>query len=307
MIINASESHIVSGWIGDRGTLWVCQTESGESGFIRFSDAASHRLHAGSEDLFAAVHRYSDGQVNISAHRIEAPELAVSTILVSEDGYGIEGSPEVWTKLPRVYFTWGLSRFPNGELQPHLIFVDAEHRAVSHRPLDWFTQPPYDHSYQDIISVSEVPGSGLLLFRVQRSSKLVLYDPESREVVKMIPLADRNGSGEVSLRKNAPEVWVSDYKTLLRLDLGDWSVLDQSDLYSGEGRVGWIGSIHFNADESLCAVPRAQLGDVLLIDTESFRTRRRVIMGGDPFEAVVLRDGRVFARSIGTGRLLLGS
>ena len=65
-----------------------------------------------------------------------------------------------------------------------------------------------------------------------------------------------------------------------------------------------IGSFWFPYDERICVVARPWERDVALIDPVDFELIGTVEVGGRPSSAVVLRDGRVFARDAYAGLLL---
>jgi hypothetical protein len=305
VIIDTSESRILSmSRVSDRGSLWICDTMKGEAATIRFSSASRVQLYEGSDDLFAAARSHEDGRLAISAHAISDPEPWLASIRLIQGSWQFEGDRGVWRSLPRAYLAW--APVAGGVPEPYLVLLDGDTLDPRSQRLSWYAEAPYDHSYQELLSVQGTHSSDPLLFSVQRSSSLVLYDPARDVVVKDIELAGRRGSPSVWFRRTAPEVWATDYDTLLRIDTRDWSVQDQVRLGADGNRREWIGRLHFNHDESLCVVPRPQREDVLLVDSESFSVQRIVHTGRDPFEAVVLRDGRVFARSVGTGELLMG-
>jgi hypothetical protein len=49
----------------------------------------------------------------------------------------------------------------------------------------------YDEDYQSVIDATDVPGSHLVIISVQRSSNLVVYDPDIGKQVDAIALAGR--------------------------------------------------------------------------------------------------------------------
>jgi hypothetical protein len=72
------------------------------------------------------------------------------------------------------------------------------------------------------------------------------------------------------------------------------------------GAAQFIGEFEFNKDESLCAVARPFSGDVIALDILTFEIRYCCKTGGQPLKAVLLKDGRVFARDWKIGALLKG-
>jgi hypothetical protein len=177
---------------------------------------------------------------------------------------------------------------------------------VSLQQFDWYDNA-YDHDYQGIVGVTEVPERELLLVSVQRDSHLVLYDPHQRRLIQKISLAGRSGNPGLRFRSKARKLWADDYDTLLKLDSKDWSVKESRRLQdAATGTAQFIGEFEFNKDESLCVVARPFSGDVIALDTLTFEIRYHFMTGGQPLKAVLLKDGRVFARDWKTGALLKG-
>lgn len=187
-----------------------------------------------------------------------------------------------------------------------LILVDRHRPSVEIQRLDWYDES-YDKGYQGITGVTEVPGEGLLIVCVQRDSRPVLYDPEQRTVIRKLSLAGRLGNPVCRFRRTANELWVGDYDTLLRVDPRDWSVQESRKLQNAAaGTAQFIGSFAFSGDESLCAVARPFSGDVVALNTKTFKATHRARVGRQPLDVALLQDGRVFARDWKTGDLLTG-
>lgn len=225
------------------------------------------------------------------------------------DGSTFGGDISAWQHLPHAYVAY----FASDQVGDDVLFtVDHHRRAVETQQFEWFDDT-YDRGYQGIIGVTEVPDQDLLVIAVQRSSTLILYDPRSRRVVRKIELAGRLGNPNPRFRKMAPEVWVDDYDTLLRLDVRDWLVRDKARLQGpGSGEPApearaFIGGFDFNRDESLCAVARPFSGDVVALDTQTFKVTGRARTGRQPLDVALWSDGRVFARDWKTGDLLQGT
>jgi hypothetical protein len=67
----------------------------------------------------------------------------------------------------------------------------------------------------------------------------------------------------------------------------------------------FTGEFAFDAAEALCAVARPYSGDVLLLETTTFRVTHRVTTGRQPLGVGLLPNGRVVARDWTSGELLL--
>jgi hypothetical protein len=118
-------------------------------------------------------------------------------------------------------------------------------------------------------------------------------------------LEGRQGAPQLFFRRRAPELWASDYDTLIRLDSQSWKVLNSLKLQEAQAGMNHnIGKYYFVPDESLCVVARPYSGDVVGIDANSFTISHRAETGGQPQEVALLGDNYVVARDLKTGRLL---
>jgi hypothetical protein len=301
MILNASETHLIShlGWV-DKGGVWLCEAEPAQVRRVALSEARYLTLRPGRGDLFSAIHHSDSDRLAISAHRIDSPDEAISRILIDASGPTFEGDCAVWSQLPRAYVAYYARAF-------QLFLIAADPPSVELQQFDWYDDS-YDRSWQGVIGVVEVPGSDLLIVSVQRDSSPVLYDPRTRTAVRKISLAGRGGNPTLRFRRTAPELWADDYDALLRLDPRDWSILDAirvQDAAGGNAQL-FIGGYAFNPAETLCAVARPYSGDVVALDTTSFKITHSVAVAQQPLDVALLSDGRVFARDWKTGDLLQG-
>ena len=187
-----------------------------------------------------------------------------------------------------------------------LWFHSTPLKACGSRTFEWYDDS-YDKLYQGIVGVTEIPDSDLVLVSVQRSSTLIIYDPNARRKVGEFSLS--NGHGNPTLHFRGPgELWAADYDTLLKIEPGSWRVLESRRLQdAAAGTAQFIGEFAFNRDEAICAVARPFAGDVIGLDPKTFRTRYQAKIGGQPLEVAVLDDRRVYARDWKSGRLLQGS
>lgn len=139
---------------------------------------------------------------------------------------------------------------------------------------------------------------------VQRSSVLVIHDPETRQKAGEVTLAGRAGNPRPFFRVTAPELWAIDYDTLLRVQTTDWQVvaarcLQRRVLPAGQ----FVGDFTVDHDERYCVVPRPFSRDVVVVEMETFKRKLRATVAGQPLEAVQV-DERVVARDWKTGALL---
>jgi hypothetical protein len=307
VIINQQGSQAVSnlGWV-DHGSLWVYAVGDDAPRIVALSDAKYLTIKAGREDHFAVVHHYDANRLEITAHSHAEPGHALGRIVFQrpQDGppqddpkksagatvpTGIfEGERSVWQFLPRAY-----TSFAFGDYQLVLLNADGE---ISLQTFAWFDSS-YDHDYQGIVDVAELPESGLLIVTVARDSHPILYDPATRQLVRRLSLGGRRGNPELYIRRFAREIWASDYDTLVKLDAGTLTTRKISRLQgSAPGTAEFIGKFCFTSDESMCVVARPYSGDVVALDPRSMRVLYRAALGMQPFDAAVLSGNRVIAR-----------
>ena len=186
-----------------------------------------------------------------------------------------------------------------------LLHLDPRHPESD--PLEWWRRGPFDHLYQGILEPYEVPGSALIIVCVQRHDRLVLYDPDTREVVGDVGLTTPSNA-TLHFRTHADELWVKEYDAVSRFRPGSWERLDTLRLqHTGEEFTREpIGSFWFPPDEEYCLIARPMSGEVVFLDTQTFKVVDSVHLGMEPLDAIALRDGAVFARDWQTRTLLRG-
>lgn len=317
MLLSPTESLIIdAGGPTEPRCLWLCDTGTGQTRYVRISAAGGVAIRAGLGEFFAIIH---GGQPpSFSAHRISSPEQPVSRFAHRDGVWQCDGDVAAWESLPRAYTD-----------QSSLYLLDVSRKMIEHHVLTWFDER-YDKGYQAICGVTEVPGTQLVLISLSRDSNPVLYDTESRRPIKHLALAGRQGNPRLQFRRRARELWADDYDTLLRIDAQNWEnrqtlrvqpAMREHGVSIDDGGTGFsegsgvkrgtalearrfIGQFSFNLEESACAVARPFSGDVLLIDMATFRITHRAFTGRQPMRVALLNDRRVFARDWTTGELL---
>jgi hypothetical protein len=299
------ERNIVSslGWV-DGGSIWILDTATGRARTVWLGHAKYLSLHVGRAGFFAVVHHHGSGRFEVTAHSFSDPEEILSRCSISRIAQAnIEGSLAPWQHLPKHY----VAHLVQPTWSDYALVTISPPEDVTLQRFGWYDDS-YDKGYQGIVAATEIPDSNLVLISVQRSSKLVVYDPDARCKVRKIALAERGGDPVVSFRRAAPELWVSDYDTLVKMYASTERILAIRRLQDAPpGTAQFIGQFAFDADESICAVARPFSGDVLGLDPRSLRPKYRVALGGQPFEVALLQDGRVFARDWKSGELLQGA
>ncbi|HYM23650.1 MAG TPA: hypothetical protein VEU08_10585 [Vicinamibacterales bacterium] len=305
MLADARGTIVVSsmGWV-DGGNLWVFRTSSGNATTARLSDAKYLSLHPGDGDHFSVAHHTESSRIAITIHHVSEPETVLGSAIVDDDANRVIGGADVWARVPYCYTTF----YAGPSLRDYvLVRVLAREGRVDLQTFDWFTSDAYDRAYQGIVSAAQVPGHDVVLVSVQRSSRVIVHDPVAGREVGAFDIGDRRGNPTLYFRRNANELWADDYDALVKIEPGSWRVLGSRALQPPSGSVSqFIGKFAFDADETMCAVPRPYSRDVIAIDPADLQTRFRCPMLGQPLEAIALPDRSVIARDWKTGRLLRG-
>lgn len=311
MIVDSTERFVIDnmGWV-DHAAIWCLDLANDTVRQIGLGAGGYLTLIQGDRDLFIAVRRESVTVVEATVHMAGSPSDVLARLRVEQGRATLTGQMDLWGSLPRV-FVANHSRFAN-VVRPVLFVVDHRRDTVDLHELPWYEEG-YDLGYQGLLDPVPVPGSDLLLMPVQRDSEPIVYDLTERRKVGSIKLANRHGNPTLRFRRTAPELWADDYDTLLRLDIDSWRIRDerrlQEDIVSkvqGRNSLGraFIGEYCFDLDEVRCAVARPFSGDIVVLDTASFRQALRVPTGSQPLSVALLRDGRVIARDWKTGNLI---
>jgi hypothetical protein len=177
---------------------------------------------------------------------------------------------------------------------------------VNYDSLGWYDES-YDKAYQGIIGATEL-SPDLLLISVSRDSHPVIYSPITKQVVKKLSLAERNGNPKFNLIPQRRELWADDYDTLLKLDIDSFNVIDKRKLQESANNLRqFIGEWTFNRDYSLCFIARPFSGDIIAVSSENLKTKYICSIGKKPLEVGLTPDGKIFARDWQSGDLLKGS
>lgn len=300
MLTDPAERFVVSslGWI-DGNALWILDVRSSQASVVQIGDGKYLSLHRGSAGHFAVAHHYDGDRLAITAHSFDAPSAVLSRVIISGESRRFEGPLEPWSNVPQFYVAYlvqpGWSDFA-------LVSIGREGPTL--QTFDWFDDS-YDKGYQGVIGVTEIPNSRQLLVSVQRSSKVILYDPVARQKCGEVVLSGGHGNPSLLFRSHVAELWADDYDTVVKVDPNTWRVVRSRKLQeAASGTAQFIGQYSFDAAESLCAVARPFSGDIVGIDPDTLRTKYRAKVGSQPLEVALLRDRRIFARDWRTGNLL---
>jgi hypothetical protein len=313
MILNAARTIAISnmGWV-DGGRLWCFKVGDSKASEVPLSNSAALTLVGGANDHFAVIHHEGDERVRLTAHSFQNIPDVVSSIELSLEGRGadpsspapaakIKGDLSAWSLLPAVY---SLPSLP----VPFLLSIDRAQGVGRLDALTWY-EGAYDAMYQAILDIVVVPNSSLVIIPIQRDSEPVIYDHAQRRVVRKIKLAGRRGNPQLSLCRKAPELWASDYDSLVRVSTDSWEVLGIKKLQDGNSEMDklFIGKFDFSLEEDICAVSRPFSGDIVGLDTKRFAITHRAETGSQPEDVGLLRENQVIARDWKTGTLLRGT
>jgi hypothetical protein len=309
MIINTAETLAISnmGWL-DGGSLWSYMLGDSRPELVPVSDSKWLSIIGGTNDWFVLIHQDDEESTRLTVHSLQSIAEIASSIELGTSKTKSEALSEIvdlpilgekskWSFLPKAYAIRTLTG-------PSLLLVDWKKGTSEIRTLSWHMEF-YDTMYQGILEVVEIPGSPLLLISIQRDSAPVIYDHVKGKVVRKLKLADRNGNPQLFFRRQAPELWASDYDTLVKMDSRSYDVLDTVKLQEGQAGMARsnIGKYYFSPDERFCLVARPHSGDIVIVDPSSFRVVSNIETEGLPEDAGLLGHDHVISRDLKTGHL----
>lgn len=305
MIADDKRTVLISsmGWV-DRNELWTFSTSTDTARRVSIGSAAKYLApHEGTGGYFSVAHHTDGPRFELTVHAFVEPSAVIARATVTGAGGVLAGDVEAWTRVPRLYVAY--IQLPGFE-DFALFRIDPARGTVDLQRLGWYDDR-FDKGYQGVVSVTELPEDDLAIFSVQRSSELVLHDLRDGVQRGVVPLAGRGGNPTLRLRRRAPEVWASDYDTLVKLDPSSWRVIGASRLQdAAAGTMQFVGDFAFDPDETICAVARPFSGDVVGLDPSTMKVRSSANVGRQPLEVAVLPDSRVVARDWKTGETLRG-
>jgi hypothetical protein len=304
VVLASDDRHTVISNLGwaDGGSLWVYRDQVGRAQSTKLGSAKHLSLHRGVDNHVAITHHH-DGDIRITIHRFPEIENVLAEVVLKSGEAEWSGSGEVWRHVPRHYTGYMKTKYWDAYA---LITLEGDTQTAALHEFTWFDDH-YDKGYQGIVGVSEIPHTDRVLVSVQRSSMLIIYDPAARTKVGEVKLAGRAGNPQLYFRRNARELWASDYDTMVRLDWSTWRITDSRRLQSAVvGSAQFIGSFTMDAAEQICVVARPFRGDVVGIDTRTFKPTLFSDVGRQPLEATILDEKRIIARDWKTGSTLQG-
>lgn len=302
MILNNAETRIISnfGW-ADKACLLVIDIPTKESKAIKLGSGEYITLKKFSGEYFIAISHFKYKQLTISIHSFDDPGTKLDEITITPKDSTFEGKIDLWKIAPRYYVEYLEDGFNNGY---KLIDIDTNNKKIGVSRLEWFDDS-YDHGYQGVMDVIQLPDSGNLLFSIQRDSHPVLYNPFEKKVVQKISLAGRAGNPIFTFRNQNQEIWCVDYDTLLRINCSNWEILCKLKLQlPGFGCTQqFIGDFSFTKDEKYCAVARPFSKDIILLNSLNLKPISSFKVKEQPLDVTVLSNFEFFYRDWKTGKV----
>jgi hypothetical protein len=227
------------------------------------------------------------------------PEIELAAIEWRGSAWRLSGDSRLWGR--HLAILLGSEAAP-----PSLLVVDGEAGSVKNLDLSWFNAEDYDLGYQGVVGCLAMPEAGVVLVSVQRSSTLVMLDPDRNEVAGRIRLSDRAGNPRLK-RISDTQVLVSDYDAVCIVDLTTGTRRCSDVLQPPEPPTTrqFIGDYDLNF--GTFAVARPFSGDVLRLDPADLSVRESSKVGGRPLSLCMTSETSFLTRDWKTGRMRLGS
>jgi hypothetical protein len=305
MLISPDHRFVIShlGWV-DKSSLWTYDVAKDKVNVVQVGNAKYLSLFPCKDKNLFAVFHHSDGALlRLTVHSFENPAIPLCAIEYIAGKSTIEGNIDALKSAPRFYTAF-YDPGCNGNF--HLIFVDTFQSKIETDRFEWYNNS-YDQGYQGIVGVIELP-SGELIVSIQRDSHPIVYNPETKTVVRKLSLADRHGNPKFRIARQRSELWADDYDTILKLDIDTLDTKGSQRLQNAPaGTAHFIGDWSLNDDESLCLVCRPFMGDIVAISTEDLKTKYVAKTGKQPLQSVFVNNSNIIGRDWKTGALLKGS
>lgn len=283
------------GWV-DRASLWCWNAETSTERRVAVPGVRSVSVRPHGEGRLRLLHHGE--QVAASIRACANPELELASLRPDRDGWSFGGDSALWGEHLALLMTTASGR-------PELLLVDGPAETVRRLDLSWFNDENYDRGYQGLVDCLALPAAGVVVVSVQRSSDLVLIDPERNARIGSIPLAGRGGNPELRLRSGS-EFFASDYDSLCLVD-GKTRLATCSPALqpaAPPNTAQFIGD--YDLGETTCVVARPFSGDVLLLEIGSFVELGRAPVPGQPLSVCLTSERSFLTRDWKTGKLEAG-
>lgn len=298
MIFDAETQTMVGnlGWL-DKGALWKFDLRSQTEDWISVEGAQYLTLRPGSNGFFRLVHHQSADQA-VSIRRVREPARELASVRYNSGTPAFQGDLDLWKQVDPAMIIQTSSG-------PRLRLINVAEQRLVDLDLTWFTNGNYDLGYQGLVDCMTMTGTGTIVVSVQRSSKLVLIDPDKDGPIGAIELADRGGNPTLR-KRTGNDFHASDYDTLCRVDSRSFAVSQSAVLQeaAAPNTRQFVGD--YDIGSGTCAVARPFSGDVLLLDSESFKVLGHAKVGGQPLAVCLISESTVLTRDWKTGRVGTG-
>jgi len=283
------------GWV-DGGALWCWDLAAGEEYLIAVPDARRLSVRRHAEGLIRLIHHGDEAVASVRA--CADPETELAGLYPDRGSWRFRGESALWGDPIAL-----LMKSASGRTE--LLLVDGPAERVRSLDLSWFNDENYDRGYQGLVDCLALPGDGLVAVSVQRSSELILIDPDRNAPVATIQLAGSYGNPALRLWSET-EFIASDYDSLCLVDCVSLKARCSAVLQPAAppNTKQFTGGYDFHG--STCVVARPFSGDVLRLRVEDFSVTGRAPVQGQPLSVCMTLDKSFLTRDWRTGKLEVG-
>ncbi len=291
------------GWV-DHDALWCFDVPGRKVRLIPLNSGADRvKVHTAGPDRFSLAYDFKGSRFELTVHNFSGPLRVVARATLTDTLSEVTAELEQWKDVPLLHVHY-LSFAPWKDFV--LLKISPTSGKVWAQRLDWYDHT-YDKNYQSVIGALELPGQGLALISVQRSSVLVLHDLETGARKGTLDLGGSGGNPILRMGKTGDEIWATDYDSIVAIDAQNLRVLRRSRVQNSAGGMRqFIGDYTFAPDEDLCVIARPFSSDAVGIRTADLEVTCSAKVGGQPLELAALARGEVIARDWKTGDVVAG-
>ena len=283
------------GWV-DHGSVWSWDAAAARERRITIPGAAFVSVRPHAESLLRLIHHGEEAVASIRA--CADPEAELTRVRSGPGGWRFEGDSALWGDPLAL-----LMRSASGRTE--LLLVDGPAGTIRSLDLSWYNDENYDRGYQGLVDCLALPGHGLVVVSIQRSSELIVIDPDRSAAVASISLAGSGGNPVLRLWSDT-EFLANDYDSLCLVDRVSLTARCSGVLQPAAppNTNQFTGDYDFRG--STCVVARPFSGDVLRLRIEDFAVIGRAPVAGQPLSVCMISDQSFLTRDWQTGRLETG-
>lgn len=283
------------GWV-DHASLWCWDAEAAVERRVPVPDAQYVSVHRHADGLLRIMHH---GEVAVASIRACAnPHVELASLRPGPEGWRFQGDGTLWGEHLALLMMSASGR-------PELLLVDGPIARVRCLDLSWFNDENYDRGYQGLVDCLALPEAGMVVVSVQRSSELVLIDPDRNARVGSIRLAGSGGNPKLRRWSNT-EFFASDYDSLCLVDAASRSARCSGVLQPAAPPNTNQFTGDYDLDGTTCVVARPFSGDVLRLAIDSFAVLGRAPVPGQPLSVCMTSSQSFLTRDWKTGKLEVG-